>query len=148
VTPDPATLHLELPRATGSVPVARAAVTRWLEDVPAATTEDDRAALRLAVTETFANAVEHGGDGPVTLTVTCRRGSVVAVVRDGGRWPAADRERPAGVTPVTAERGRGLGLLGAVVDEVQVVETRVGTAAAFVRHLGVPARATVPPSDR
>jgi anti-sigma regulatory factor (Ser/Thr protein kinase) len=138
--------HLDLPGATTSVPLARRAVTRWLAGAPAVT-EDDVAAIRLAVTETLANAVEHGG-GAVTLTAIRRHGSVLTVVRDRGRWPTADRSLTAGLAPVTAVRGRGLALLGAYVDEVEVVATATGSSVAFVRHLGAPARATVTARDR
>jgi serine/threonine-protein kinase RsbW len=139
-------LHLDLPGATTSVPLARRAVTRWLAGAPAVT-DDDLAAIRLAVTEACANAIEHGG-GAATLCAIHRGGSVLTVVRDRGRWPATDRTLTARLAPVTAERGRGLTLLGACVDEVQVVAMPTGTAVAFVRHLGVPARATVTPRDR
>jgi anti-sigma regulatory factor (Ser/Thr protein kinase) len=146
VTVDRRAFHLELPGATPSVPLARRAVTRWLAGAPAAS-EDDLAAIRLAVTEALANAVEHGG-GTVTVTAVDRRGSVLAVVRDRGRWPTDGGTVTAVPPPVAAERGRGLTLLGACVDQVEVAATRTGTSVAFVRHLGVPARATVAPRDR
>jgi hypothetical protein len=69
-------------------------------------------------------------------------------VHDRGAGPAADRRFAFEAPPVTAERGRGLTLLDDAVDELQLVTTPAGTTVTFVRHLGVPARATVPPPDR
>lgn len=140
-------LQLELPPTVRSVTRARRAASAWLRRVGAAT-EDDRWALRLAVTEAVANAVEHGGPGPVTVTLACRDGSALVLVRDRGSWSATDHAASTGTPSTTAERGRGLALLGDAVDEVEVVRTPWGTALVLARHLGATARASVPASDR
>jgi serine/threonine-protein kinase RsbW len=144
----PARLHLVVTSEIASVSSARDAATRWLAGSSTISTADDRAALRLVVTETIANAVHHGGSGPVTLTLTVAEGALVGEVRDRGTWrgPAGDHltEHAAAVD---AERGRGLTIVAALVDEFAVTPSAEGTVVRFVRHLGVGERRPgVPPS--
>jgi anti-sigma regulatory factor (Ser/Thr protein kinase) len=145
VTSPPARLHLVVEPEIASVVRARDAATRWLTDTSTTSSSDDRAALGLVVTETVANAVHHGGPGPVRLDLTLAEGVLVGEVRDRGTWrgPAPDHlvghlaERTAAVD---AERGRGLTLVAALVDEFAVAPSAAGTAVRFVRHLGAGGR--------
>ena len=75
--------------------------------------DDDVEAAILAVNETVANAIEHGsrGRGRVEFVAELRDGELVASVRDRGPW--LDR-------PSSPDRGRGLLLVRALIDEVDV----------------------------
>lgn len=145
-----ARLHLEVTSELASVPRARDAATRWLAGASTISSSDDRAAVRLVVTETVANAVHHGGPGPVTLVLTLAEGALIGEVRDPGTWRGAPVDHlTERATAVDAERGRGLTLVATLVDELAVVPSASGTAVRFVRHLGVgEPRTGVPPSGR
>ncbi|MCZ7590102.1 MAG: SpoIIE family protein phosphatase [Gaiella sp.] len=85
----------------------------WLEEsgVP----EDVERGVVLAVSEAAANAVEHGyhcdGDGLVTVMARHAGGSLELTVRDEGTW----REGPR-----TTDRGRGLEIIRALVEELTI----------------------------
>jgi anti-sigma regulatory factor (Ser/Thr protein kinase) len=79
--------------------------------------------LVLAVDEACANAVEHayedGQPGEVVVEVSRTADhEVVASVQDGGRWRAERRD---------PNRGRGLRIIEAVVDELDIQTTATGT---------------------
>lgn len=103
---------------------ARADLASWLGErgADAATQQD----LVLAASEAVANAAEHGSGRRASSHVTLRArvakrtgggDDVVVRVHDQGRWRTP---RP------SDERGRGLTIIGALVDDV-VVETGEGT---------------------
>ena len=109
---------------------------RWLADRGL----DNRMAddVVLATSEALANAAEHGSGGRSTERVHLQvrveqdpdRGSEVVVrVTDTGRWQAATGSN---------ERGRGLTIARALVDEV-VVETGDGTSVLLRHRLGAAA---------
>jgi serine/threonine-protein kinase RsbW len=111
----------------------RSELTRWLEErgLDRSTCDD----VVLATSEAIANAAEHGSGRRAgervhlrVLVEQDRRGGAEVVVRvaDTGRW------RPP--TP-SAERGRGLQIVRALVDDV-VVETGDGTTVLLRRRLG------------
>ncbi len=84
----------------------------------------------LAVSEAVSNAVEHGvaGDGqrPIVVVATMGDGQVRITVRDHGVW----RE------PVpSTERGRGLGIMRALMDQVVVERHDDGTVVRLARSL-------------
>ncbi|HEY2258946.1 MAG TPA: SpoIIE family protein phosphatase [Solirubrobacteraceae bacterium] len=103
------------PRVLGDV---RHALRRWLRERgadPKAITE-----ITLAVNEACTNAIEHAyspGPAEFELRATARDGQVTIVVSDVGRW------RP----PRGSHRGRGLAIIDAAMDEVQVDSTARGT---------------------
>jgi anti-sigma regulatory factor (Ser/Thr protein kinase) len=152
VTSPPARFHLEVEPVIASVVRARDAATRWLTGTSTISSSDDRAALGLVVTETVANAVHHGRPGPVTLDLTLAEGVLVGEVRDRGTWRGPEADHLVGhlaerTAAVDAERGRGLTLAAALVDEFAVAPSAAGTAVRFVRHLGAGGRRTdIPPS--
>jgi anti-sigma regulatory factor (Ser/Thr protein kinase)/anti-anti-sigma regulatory factor len=108
-------LALERPAVRDSLAPMREAFTSWLDTF--GPVEDDRQSLEMAVSEAVTNAIEHayppGRAGPVRLVAVLPPDGFLEVnVADQGRW----RE------PVTAEDGRGHGLLviGQLADEMEV----------------------------
>ncbi len=128
------TLEFDLPAEPASVPVARHRVERWLEQTGDG--HDDLFAIKLAVSEVCANAVEHayGPGHDQTFRVRAERasaavgerlgggtddrnGNVVIEVSDSGRW-----RRPRG-----SQRGRGLNIIRQLMDTVEVEQASSGT---------------------
>ena len=81
----------------------------------------DRAAteaLRLGITEAVANAVEHGApcdNGLISVSLYIEAGCLTTEIRDCGDFKAA--RQPANLLE---ERGRGLPLMFAVMDHVEI----------------------------
>jgi anti-sigma regulatory factor (Ser/Thr protein kinase) len=101
----------------------RGTVRTWLSKVDASEPDD----LVLAVDEAVANAIEHGG-ADVVLSAREEQGSVFFVVFDRGRW------RPAGDYKW---RGRGIAIMRALVDDVQIEPSPSGTTVVLRRRLHV-----------
>ena len=82
--------------------------------------EEEVASVVLAVNEAVANAIEHGGRGSVDVLVdaTMDEGALTIEIRDQGRW----QNRPS-----EPDRGRGLLLMQALMDEVDVERSSSGT---------------------
>jgi serine phosphatase RsbU (regulator of sigma subunit)/anti-sigma regulatory factor (Ser/Thr protein kinase) len=113
------TLTLDLPAEPESVPVARHRLERWL--VETGEGNDDIFAIKLAVSEVCANAVEHAY-GPehgrrFRLLAERSAGAVVIEVCDRGRWR----------TPRGAHRGLGLRVIEQLMDAVDFTRTSTGT---------------------
>jgi anti-sigma regulatory factor (Ser/Thr protein kinase) len=112
----------------------RRAVRSSLAQVPAALSEvvDD---VVLAVSEAATNAILYGsGDAqPVTVTVRVGGGWIEATIRDRGH-PSAPH-----TAPVTGLHGRGLWLIGQLVDELRLAKARPGTLVTLRRRIGDPA---------
>jgi serine phosphatase RsbU (regulator of sigma subunit)/anti-sigma regulatory factor (Ser/Thr protein kinase) len=112
-------LDLTLPAEPESVPTARHRLERWLERCGAGA--DLSADLLLAANEACTNAVVHayGPRGRDTFRVTAgRNGSRILIrVTDRGSWR----------TPRGSEGGRGLQLIGRLVDALDVSRTGEGT---------------------
>jgi anti-sigma regulatory factor (Ser/Thr protein kinase) len=113
----------------------RRAIRSSLQAVPAVIPDEVVDDLVLAVSEAATNAILYGSDDaqPVTVTVRVGGGWVEAAIRDRGR-PAAP-----GTAPVTGLRGRGLWLIGQLVDEVRLAKARPGTLVTLRRCIGDPA---------
>jgi serine/threonine-protein kinase RsbW len=118
----------------------RRAIRHSLAEVPAAIPDEVVDDLVLAVSEAATNAILYGsGDAqPVTVTVRVRGGWIEATIRDQGR-PAAPR-----TAPVTSLRGRGLWLIGQLVDELRLAKARPGTLVTLRRCIGDPAVGELP----
>jgi anti-sigma regulatory factor (Ser/Thr protein kinase) len=104
----------------------RRRLRRWLAAHGAGETEIS--AITLACQEACANAVEHAyGLDEATFDVAARHdeGDVEVTVRDTGHW------RP----PRGHNRGRGLGLMRHLVDQVDVEHDEDGTTVRLTRHL-------------
>jgi serine/threonine-protein kinase RsbW len=114
---------LELKADAGQLATARrfvdAAAARFgLED-------QDRYEFTFAVNEAVSNAIEHGDpspDGTIRLHVAAEDGGLVFEVEDHGTFTPG----PPAFDPLH-ERGRGLALMAATMDEVDVRRSATGT---------------------
>lgn len=114
----PAELRLQFPAQPDVLAEVRRAIRRWLNEVGAG--HEDVGVLTLAVGEACANAIEHAyapTPSAFALETTVDEGVVTVVVRDAGRW-----RRPRGTN-----RGRGLTIMEAAVDEFDVRQGAEGT---------------------
>jgi anti-sigma regulatory factor (Ser/Thr protein kinase) len=121
-----APIRIELPADRNSVSSARHAVARWLTGAGA----DDMELyeLTVAIGDACANAVEHAyGPGEATFEVGAELvdGDVVIDVRDAGRWRL----------PRGSNRGRGLQLMDAFTDSLEIDKTDGGTHVRMRRRL-------------
>jgi len=112
-------LEVDLPAEPASVSHARHGVERWLAQ--SGERADDVFAIKLAVSEACANAVEHAyGPEPghtFHLLAERVRGAVVVEVSDRGRWRA----------PRGAQRGLGLRMIEQLMDSLEIERTPAGT---------------------
>ncbi|WP_433304442.1 SpoIIE family protein phosphatase [Actinoplanes sp. CA-030573] len=133
---------LRLPTRPESLAAVRAAVGHWLTalGVP----RPEAVAVQHAVGEAAANAIEHAyrGDPSGELTVTGAldgQGRLRLTVTDQGRW------RPAPAYP--GDRGRGLTMMRALADDVEVSTGDPGTRVTLTHRVRRPVEvgiATVP----
>jgi serine phosphatase RsbU (regulator of sigma subunit)/anti-sigma regulatory factor (Ser/Thr protein kinase) len=111
-------LELELPAEPESVSVARRRLERWLAETGE---DDDVFAIKLAVSEACANAVEHayGPERGRTFRLLAERssGAVIVQVSDDGGWRA----------PRGSPRGLGLRMIEQLMDTIDVERTSAGT---------------------
>jgi serine/threonine-protein kinase RsbW len=92
--------------------------------------------LTLATTEAFANAVEHGrpcDPRGIHVTLENRDGRVAVEVCDcGGCFPS---ERPASTKKLNGEGGRGISIIEAIMDHLEVVPDTGRTYVRFGKRL-------------
>ncbi len=122
----PAELHLRLPADPKTLAHVRRMLRRWL--VERGASEGDVAEVTIAVSEACANAIEHAySPSPASfeLEAVGNNGEVTVAVRDRGRW------RP----PRGTNRGRGLSIMVAAMDDVQIDRTETGTEVVMRRRL-------------
>ena len=111
-------LDLDLPAQAGALSELRAALRPWLTSAglnPQAV-ED----IVGAASEAATNVVEHGdppGHGHLRVTAQRVGDTVTVTVGDGGRWQP----------PSTTDQGRGLLLMEALVDRLEVVHQEAST---------------------
>lgn len=91
--------------------------------------------IKLAMSEAVANAIEHGSttaDDPIRLQVVHEGDALAFYVSDGGTFinPAMVR-RP----DFMAERGRGLGFIELLMDEISIDPSPEGTVLRFTKKL-------------
>jgi serine phosphatase RsbU (regulator of sigma subunit)/anti-sigma regulatory factor (Ser/Thr protein kinase) len=113
-------------RARSLAPIRRA-LTRWLEDVdvPRGPAGD----VVMAASEAAANVVEHAygpAGGMLTIGGRRKKDAVVLEIRDAGTWRGTTR----------ADRGNGLLLMRALMDEVLVISSPEGTVVTMERRIG------------
>ena len=125
-------MALYLPRDAASVPVTRRVLDRCLETL--GVTPDTRADIALALSEACANVVQHAGPGEeYQVQVSARnRQCVIEVVNAGSGTGTVQGSRGTGQerlggsafagdpVPATAEHGRGLKIIHAVADNMQL----------------------------
>ncbi len=128
-------VRLEIPAQPAFVGVARTVVAAVATSIPGI--DDDRLEdLRIAVSEACTNAVEAhqavGMDQRVVLRCLLDTATLEIRVEDSGNGfdPAAVPPRPPVDDPahLRAERGWGLQLIRALVDDVRFLPTSEGTA--------------------
>jgi serine/threonine-protein kinase RsbW len=133
---------LFLPRDAASVSVSRQVLDGCLETL--GVTEDTRTDIALALTEACANVVQHAGPGmDYEVLATARDGKCVIEVVNGGDVggpgaPAGAVLGPPSAEPVpaAAEHGRGLKIIDAVVDNLELTGNgRDGTTVHFEKNL-------------
>lgn len=117
-----------------SVAAARRVVTEALAsvEVDPAAVED----IRLAVSEACANVVLHGpAEATYEVALHLRDDHCEVLIRDGGAELDAE-ELPDSLPPVSSPSGRGLALMRAVMDEVEVTnDPDRGTVVRLVKGL-------------
>jgi serine/threonine-protein kinase RsbW len=125
---------LFLPRDAASVPVSRQVLDGCLETLGVA--PDTRTDLALALTEACSNVIQHAGPGEeYEVLVRARDGRCVIEVLNTGTGGGAmtPSDRP---VPPTAEHGRGLQIMDAVVDDLRLTGNgRSGTTVHFEKTL-------------
>jgi serine/threonine-protein kinase RsbW len=121
-----------LPAAPEGVPQARAVV----RELAAELRLDPETAweLQLATSEAFANAVEHGrpcDPRGIFLRAEIRDGGMRVEVADcGGCFPAAQA-----TTKAAGEGGRGMRIIAAMMDQLEIVPDRGATRIRFAKQL-------------
>jgi serine phosphatase RsbU (regulator of sigma subunit)/anti-sigma regulatory factor (Ser/Thr protein kinase) len=118
--PATGSLELDLPAEPESVSVARHRLERWLTELGGG--RDDVFALKLALSEVCANAVEHayGPENGHRFRVRAERrerGAIEIEVSDEGQWR----------TPRGSQRGLGLSMSERLMDRVEIERTPRGT---------------------
>lgn len=143
-------LVLYLPRDAASVPVSRQVLDGCLETL--GVTPDTRGDIALALTEACANVIQHARPAEEYLVqVRARNGRCAIEVVNTGPAPG-DEDGDAGwraghdhdalrilveePMPVTAEHGRGLKIINAVVDSLELTgDEWHGVTVHFEKHL-------------
>jgi anti-sigma regulatory factor (Ser/Thr protein kinase) len=118
---------LDLPPEPEALASVRKALERWLNE--AGTSREDVHAIKVACGEACANAIEHAyrpGDAAFRVKASRMDSEVLIVVRDFGRW----RDQRG------SDRGRGLPLMQALMDSVEVSPSPEGTTVRLRRRLG------------
>jgi anti-sigma regulatory factor (Ser/Thr protein kinase) len=118
--------QVEFPAMPEALASMRAVLRRWLRHVGA----DDReiAEIVTACGEAATNAIEHawaGGVAPFEVRGQAERGEVRIAIRDHGVWRA----------PRAGDQGRGLALMRALMDSVEVTPSPGGTTVRLERTL-------------
>ncbi len=111
-------IDVALPARPESSPELRRALRDFLERLRL--DEGRLHDMVLAAGEATGNAIEHaykGGSGSVRLCAYVADRHLVVEIRDTGRWRVEG----------DSERGRGLGIMRALVDRVSIESSRSGT---------------------
>ena len=119
-------LQVTLPADPESSPLVRRLLARWLRQHGA--NEDEVYDLLVASSEAAANAIEHAyspGTATFEIAANVDDDTIVVTVCDKGHW----RE------PRGRERGRGIGLMKALIESVDVQSSPDGTKVTLVHPL-------------
>jgi anti-sigma regulatory factor (Ser/Thr protein kinase) len=120
-------LHLEVSTDPVHLRDVRRHLAGWMRRGGAS--EEDVEIAQMACHEACSNAIEHGygfGEGSFTIDASMENGKVVLEVADQGGWI----ERPEGGLP---HRGRGLPLMQALMDAVELRHDNGGTTVRMER---------------
>ncbi len=121
-----AELDVEVPAEAEQLATVRHLVRRWA--AAHGGSDDDCAALAVAVTEACANAVEHAygpGDATIDLSMALVEGEATVTVRDRGDW-----RKPRG-----ENRGRGIPVMEEFMDDVSIETGGDGTTVVLRRRI-------------
>jgi anti-sigma regulatory factor (Ser/Thr protein kinase) len=127
IRPLPGQLPATRPAAAESLAGMRPLLRRWLRHWGAGS--DETYDIVVAVQEASANAIEHAyGPGGATFDMEAEyaAGEITVVVRDRGRWRS----------PRGTHRGRGLTMMRALMESVDVQPGEEGTTVVLRRTLG------------
>ncbi len=119
-------LDLHLPADPKILAEIRLVLRRWLRHHGA--NGSQTLEITLAVSEACTNAIEHAyspAPAEFTLRATATDGRMTFVVSDAGRWRA----------PRGQDRGRGLTIIRAAMDEVEVNSSETGTEIVMHRRI-------------
>jgi PAS domain S-box-containing protein len=118
----PAPLELNFPAHTSQLAPTRTALRNWLTE--AGVEPDQTMDILIAAGEAIANAIEHGHryrpDGVVSLRATAFVDRVHLTVTDTGSWKTPH-------AAASIHRGRGVGLMRALMHEVTIHPAAAGT---------------------
>ena len=129
------TLEVELIGEQAALSAFRQGLRRWLEEAGAEA--DEVQDIVMAVNEACQNAIEHAyGLSPEPFDVVLDRieGDVSITIRDRGGWRDS----------VSTDRGRGLPLMRALVDVVDIEQRPTGSTVVLRRALRAPSAAHAP----
>ncbi len=126
---------LYLPRDAVSVPVCRQVLDSCLQTL--GVTPDTRADIALALSEACANVIQHAGPGEeYEVQVIARNRQCAIEVVNLDRGPSEGFALSDDPVPATAEHGRGLKIIDAVADNLQLTNNdRQGTVVHFEKTL-------------
>jgi serine/threonine-protein kinase RsbW len=130
-------MALHLPRDAVSVPVCRQVLDKCLATLGVA--PDTRADIALALSEACANVIQHAGSGEEYEVQVIARNRRCAIQVVNARTPG-ERQDGFALTgepvPAAAEHGRGLKIIEAIVDNLQLMSNeRQGTTVYFEKML-------------
>jgi anti-sigma regulatory factor (Ser/Thr protein kinase)/putative methionine-R-sulfoxide reductase with GAF domain len=120
-------LEVEVPAEAEQLATLRHLIRRWVATHDG--TDDDCAAIAIAVSEACANSIEHAygpGDATITLRASLVDGEAKLTVRDRGEWR----------DPRGANRGLGIPVMKEFMDDVQIETGDDGTTVELRRRLG------------
>lgn len=127
----PAPLELDITADVAELAPSRAALRTWLGS--AGISQEQTLDVLIAVGEAVANAIEHGHrddpGGTVSLHASWFADLLRVTVRDTGRW------KPQAATP-DVSRGRGLGLMQALMQDVSIDSQTTGTTVHMQTRIG------------
>lgn len=109
-------MRCELAADLAEVGAARRFVRKNLADAPPELNSD----AQLVASELVTNAVEHGTGGPVLFELECDDAAVALTVESQGPAPDVGEVSSWRVAPVEQVTGRGLGIVRAIADRVDV----------------------------
>ncbi|MCV7319624.1 SpoIIE family protein phosphatase [Mycolicibacterium confluentis] len=121
----PAPLELEFASDAAQLAGVRTALRGWLQR--AGVGRDQALDVLIATGEAIANAIEHGHrdtPGTVCLRATAWADRLKLTVIDTGRWV---KPQPAPATAVTSFRGRGISLMRALMQDIDIEPDHTGT---------------------
>jgi serine/threonine-protein kinase RsbW len=122
---------ISMPAEPAALANVRASVRRWLVEVPLS--EEAREEVVLACNEACANAVEHayrkGPAAPIRVNLARDASDIRIEIVDEGAWRKDGED---------AERGRGMSLMRALMDEVDVRRSDEGTVVTMRRRVSEP----------